>query len=1237
MNGQSVMRKVQSSPYGVSHLPHGMADSIETDSETGSFSDESINSVLGYQSYLSNINYLADHVDNDPMTRGLGASNGSGPYSYDINSPIGSAASKVGSREPGIHEYLTDFDSSTKEFTDGSKSFPEFSNLLGYILKSEFRKIMYADMFYHAVDVRREEHRNVVLRVSPTYSNISKIYGIFNEWYILSGLNAINGHHPLWSNDMLQNEYLPKLIEGKAEGPRFDPLRSDIKTPVTLPKGIDGVLYPLDAFCLPYYKDGKNIPSNNRMVLVYENYDYATLKVAQKDSYLSYFQDLDDYKVPLFQLSRFAQLSGKPRMSSAGLKEYFPDLGPFSLASSNTVKTPPLSASLNPTQLTTASLSALTTDFSNMETSGLPPKSKSRFFDELNHQVRQYSKPIVCIIELLSDFIKILKTLKTVHELGIVHNGLTTSNILKSTSKSGVHKNKIKLSGWDFYCSIQPEDCSNGYRKSHLRQVPDLLPYLSPESTGEANIPVDYRSDFYSIGIIMYELIVGCLPFQSDKPTTLLRMQILQKPIAPILLASNWVSEELSDIILKLLEKQPDDRYFDCGTIINDLIQVKSNYIDHVANSSLQTYEFWCNHPYYREYFVKDELLGGKDKSIGLPTMFFFPKTVYGRTAEFSSIFKTYESLSTGTNMIVLSGPYDYDKTAIMNELKLSPLSKSEFYFSWTFNNTSSNPSTYQCLIHGIRLIFQQVLATSPAQVTRWRELIVLKINVDLSIMFHKVPELKLILGTKYSNIYESRRQRQTNETNSSVSEQNDYFSTPHDNMVHDNTGEVDQYNQIIGSQDQTLNLEINFRYIIKVLYSLFGLDGLTIFFEDIQFCSPKEWGMISEAFEFFNANKIQDSVSIKIVASFGSQGSDEEKEKLFGYLSQANIVLHSVTLQKIDRESFKNFVEATLMVNKIKSNFSLTGDTLAVLRSPVSAADSTISKYVTGSPSLLASYAFSTLSTSSTSIFPVSINHDQNQDPRIEALSNFLYEKTNASAFHTFGFFIMLYLLGLITYKENGRGKGWNVIYNKYLFDRNEAFYGSDFFDTLSEEDLTILKYAAISRKGYHFYLLELITVSGFPMKRVVELLNMCLNCRLISAGNTIYKFPFHLIDSETQSIGNDNEKGSFFGVSSDKIKEIASQTRYRFSHDSLIQCLHSLMKSKGEFELYHKRCGMRIYNSNLKTFPKLTISQYLTMANHFVHSWKIATLPDERKIYFEVLIQAGRYASLTQKQIKV
>lgn len=89
---------------------------------------------------------------------------------------------------------------------------------------------------------------------------------------------------------------------------------------------------------------------------------------------------------------------------------------------------------------------------------------------------------------------------------------------------------------------------------------PAPLQYIAPECTGRMNRAVDWRADFYSLGISMYELIVGFLPFRSAEPLELIHMHIAQQPIPPNEVNAS-IPNAISAIVMKLLKKNAEERY----------------------------------------------------------------------------------------------------------------------------------------------------------------------------------------------------------------------------------------------------------------------------------------------------------------------------------------------------------------------------------------------------------------------------------------------------------------------------------------------------------------------------------------------------------------------------------------------------------------------------------------------------------------------------------------------------
>ena len=101
-------------------------------------------------------------------------------------------------------------------------------------------------------------------------------------------------------------------------------------------------------------------------------------------------------------------------------------------------------------------------------------------------------------------------------------------------------------------------------------RAPGFAAYASPEQTGRMNRSVDYRTDMYSLGVTLYELLTGVLPFRSDDPLELIHAHLAMTPAPPSQIVAS-VPAPLSGIVLKLMAKAAGDRYQSALGLRHDL------------------------------------------------------------------------------------------------------------------------------------------------------------------------------------------------------------------------------------------------------------------------------------------------------------------------------------------------------------------------------------------------------------------------------------------------------------------------------------------------------------------------------------------------------------------------------------------------------------------------------------------------------------------------------------------
>lgn len=193
--------------------------------------------------------------------------------------------------------------------------------------------------------------------------------------------------------------------------------------------------------------------------------------------------------------------------------------------------------------------------------------------DDMNYIVMEYieGKTLKDIIQekgalpyeiAISIGIKVAKALECAHRSGIIHRDVKPQNIL--VTEEGV----VKVTDFGIAKSMDSSTIA------HTNSVMGSAHYFSPEQA--KGTYTDYRTDLYSLGIVLYEMVTGVVPFNGDSPVTVAVKHIQEKPIAPKNINSN-IPNSLNELILKAMEKDPINRYQTAKEIIGDLEKIKNN------------------------------------------------------------------------------------------------------------------------------------------------------------------------------------------------------------------------------------------------------------------------------------------------------------------------------------------------------------------------------------------------------------------------------------------------------------------------------------------------------------------------------------------------------------------------------------------------------------------------------------------------------------------------------------
>ncbi|MDC0718091.1 AAA family ATPase [Nannocystis bainbridge] len=299
------------------------------------------------------------------------------------------------------------------------------------------------------------------------------------------------------------------------------------------------------------------------------------------------------------------------------------------------------------------------------------------------------------------------------HDRGITHKDLRPANILVDARAGAVW-----LTGFGIASLSRREHQSVG------GPVPaGTLAYVAPEQTGRMNRSTDARSDLYSLGVTLYQLLTGVLPFAADDPAELLHGHLAREPRPPHELVPD-APRPLSAIVLKLLAKTPEDRYQSARGVLTDLRRCLAEW----------------------ESFGRVEpfRLGAQDVARRLRV----PDKLYGRERESDELLAAFaRAISGGARELVLVTGYPgAGKSSLVGELRRVLLPARALFASGKADE-STREVPYAPFAGGLRTVVRGILAQSEEEVGRWRESLQRALGPSGKLIVDLVPELALVIG----------------------------------------------------------------------------------------------------------------------------------------------------------------------------------------------------------------------------------------------------------------------------------------------------------------------------------------------------------------------------------------------------------------------------------------------------------------------------------------------------------
>ncbi|WP_042147042.1 ATP-binding sensor histidine kinase [Paucisalibacillus sp. EB02] len=304
--------------------------------------------------------------------------------------------------------------------------------------------------------------------------------------------------------------------------------------------------------------------------------------------------------------------------------------------------------------------------------------------------------------------------LSLVHQERIIHKSLHPNHILYHP-KTG----EMKLTGFHQATKLPTE---NELPTVSPYQLKRQLMYMSPEQTGRMNRSLDYRTDIYSLGVIFYELIIGSPPFQIEDPAEIIHAHLAKAPVPPRKL-DETIPEIISDIIMKLLEKNPESRY---QSVYDLKLDIEKCLTDLNQNGKIDKFQ-----------------LAKKESKILLEK----PSKLYGRKEAIEELLAGFKRVQDGKKEILyIPGLSGIGKTVLVNEIHKPLIQEKGYFISGKFVQLKKQ-IPYEPLVHAFQGLIRQILTEGTDRIQNWRTTILTELDTYAGVIANFIPEIKWIIG----------------------------------------------------------------------------------------------------------------------------------------------------------------------------------------------------------------------------------------------------------------------------------------------------------------------------------------------------------------------------------------------------------------------------------------------------------------------------------------------------------
>lgn len=309
--------------------------------------------------------------------------------------------------------------------------------------------------------------------------------------------------------------------------------------------------------------------------------------------------------------------------------------------------------------------------------------------------------------------LQIVDAIGEIHLQHIIHKDINPSNII-------INPKTLVVKLVDFSISTQlTQETQDNISPKNLEGT---LAYISPEQTGRMNRSIDYRTDFYSLGITFYEMLTGKLPFQTEDTLELIHNHLAKTP-EPLTQINPTISPIINSIVSKLLAKMPEKRYASASGLKSDLLQCQLQW-----ESEHQIQNFTLG-----QYDIKDHLI--------------VSQKLYGREQEVGQLLAAFEHICLGhSRLVFVSGYSGIGKTSLVKEIYKPVVRKQGYFISGKYDQLQRT-TPYTAIIEAFQEFIRNLLTESEERLAAIKESLINALGNNGEVITNIIPNLELIIG----------------------------------------------------------------------------------------------------------------------------------------------------------------------------------------------------------------------------------------------------------------------------------------------------------------------------------------------------------------------------------------------------------------------------------------------------------------------------------------------------------